>query len=347
MVDVRLDSGWELPPISDDAKLATYLTKGAPANRQAVFDSLDGIALPPVVAEGQTEMQDIIGEELVEAQAGRKTVEEALDERRRAHQRGNRRLRPPSSGSRGGKPGPGTRSPLLLATTIIDTEVVSPCLPCPPSPIAPRWRRSPSRVAPSSCRCRMPAAPIRPAPPSRPTRATPGSATERSSPTAMSAAGEVDVGRARSSDWCARAMVARARRGRADRGGGRGRATRCPTSEMLPTRFTLERRASASDDWWDFQLDGYGTWLWAAVAHAERHGAVARAVARGLRAHRRLPGVARGTARATTGGRSTSSRSTSRPSAASWRASGPPRARACSTPSAARRRSRPRMRRSS
>lgn len=79
MIDVRLDSGWELPPISDESKLATYLEKGAPANRQAVFDSLDGIALPPVVAKGQAEMQDIITEELVEAQAGRKTVQEALD----------------------------------------------------------------------------------------------------------------------------------------------------------------------------------------------------------------------------------------------------------------------------
>ena len=78
MVQARLDSGWELPPISDEAQLATYLDKGAPANRQAVFDSLDGIALPPVVAVGQSEMQDILGEELVEAQAGRKTVEEAL-----------------------------------------------------------------------------------------------------------------------------------------------------------------------------------------------------------------------------------------------------------------------------
>ncbi len=75
----RLDAGWELPPISDEAELATYLEKGDPANRQAVFDSLNEIALPPVVAEGQTEMQDIMGEELVEAQAGRKTVQEALD----------------------------------------------------------------------------------------------------------------------------------------------------------------------------------------------------------------------------------------------------------------------------
>ena len=78
MVDTRLDAGWELPPVADEAALATYLEKDAPANRQAVFDSLDGVALPPVVANGQTEMQDIIGEELVEAQAGRKCVEEAL-----------------------------------------------------------------------------------------------------------------------------------------------------------------------------------------------------------------------------------------------------------------------------
>lgn len=78
MVDIRLESGWELPPISDEATLATYLEKDKPANRQAVFDSLENIALPPVVAEGQTEMQDIMTEELIEAQAGRKTVEEAL-----------------------------------------------------------------------------------------------------------------------------------------------------------------------------------------------------------------------------------------------------------------------------
>ena len=78
MVQARLDSGWELPPISDEAELATYLEKGDPQNRQAVFDSLDGVALPPVVAKGQQEMQDIMTEELVEAQAGRKSVEQAL-----------------------------------------------------------------------------------------------------------------------------------------------------------------------------------------------------------------------------------------------------------------------------
>ncbi len=78
MVQTRLDAGWELPPVADESALSAFLTKGDPANRQAVFDSLDGIALPPVVATGQTEMQDIMGEELVEAQAGRKSVEDAL-----------------------------------------------------------------------------------------------------------------------------------------------------------------------------------------------------------------------------------------------------------------------------
>ncbi|MCY7304351.1 MAG: sugar ABC transporter substrate-binding protein, partial [Thermoleophilia bacterium] len=78
MVETRLDAGWELPPVSDDSLLASYLGKGAPANRQAVFDSLENVALPPIVAEGQTEMQDIVSEELTEAAAGRKSVEEAV-----------------------------------------------------------------------------------------------------------------------------------------------------------------------------------------------------------------------------------------------------------------------------
>lgn len=44
-----------------------------------------------------------------------------------------------------------------------------------------------------------------------------------------------------------------------------------PSEQMLPARFTLDGELG-DDDWWDFQLDGYGTWLWAAGAHAKRHG---------------------------------------------------------------------------
>ena len=78
MVDIRLTAGWELPAISDEALLATYLDQGAPDNRQAVFDSLDGIALPPVIGANQAEMQDIVGAQLTEAAAGRMSVEDAI-----------------------------------------------------------------------------------------------------------------------------------------------------------------------------------------------------------------------------------------------------------------------------
>lgn len=43
-----------------------------------------------------------------------------------------------------------------------------------------------------------------------------------------------------------------------------------PVERMLPTRFTLAG-ADGTAQWWDFQTDGYGTWLWALVAHATRH----------------------------------------------------------------------------
>jgi multiple sugar transport system substrate-binding protein len=78
MVQTRLDAGWELPAVADEEALASYLELGSPENRQAVFDSLEHVALPPVVAEGQQEMQDIVTEELVEAQSGRKSVADAL-----------------------------------------------------------------------------------------------------------------------------------------------------------------------------------------------------------------------------------------------------------------------------
>jgi multiple sugar transport system substrate-binding protein len=76
-VDTRLDSSWELPPVADEALLAPYLDQDKPANRQAVMDSLDATALPPVIAR-QTEMQDAIDKELADATAGRKSAEDAL-----------------------------------------------------------------------------------------------------------------------------------------------------------------------------------------------------------------------------------------------------------------------------
>jgi GH15 family glucan-1,4-alpha-glucosidase len=52
----------------------------------------------------------------------------------------------------------------------------------------------------------------------------------------------------------------------------RNRAGAAPTlDEMLPTRFTFSGE-NGSDPWWDFQTDGYGTWLWAVTEHSRRHG---------------------------------------------------------------------------
>ena len=62
-VDTRLASSWELPAVDDGGAFDEYLTIAPPDNRQAVFDSLDNIALPPVI-ERQAEMQEIVGQAL-------------------------------------------------------------------------------------------------------------------------------------------------------------------------------------------------------------------------------------------------------------------------------------------
>lgn len=77
MVTARLKTSWELPPVAAISKLSSYLSAGKPANRQAVFDSLNATVLPPVV-ERQQEMQDAVTKQLTEAAAGRMTVEAAV-----------------------------------------------------------------------------------------------------------------------------------------------------------------------------------------------------------------------------------------------------------------------------
>jgi len=83
MADTRLSTSWELPPVADESLLAPYLEQDKPANRAAVMESLESVALPPVIAR-QAEMQDAITKELGEAAAGRKSVEEALADAKKA-----------------------------------------------------------------------------------------------------------------------------------------------------------------------------------------------------------------------------------------------------------------------
>jgi GH15 family glucan-1,4-alpha-glucosidase len=72
-------------------------------------------------------------------------------------------------------------------------------------------------------------------------------------------------------EWCAGVLVARAasieRHVRARRAG-----EHVDQAELLHCRYTTDG-AEAPEEWWNFQLDGYGTWLWALGRHVERHGA--------------------------------------------------------------------------
>ncbi|MFJ9968536.1 ABC transporter substrate-binding protein [Streptomyces avermitilis] len=75
----RVDSSWELPPLADTSKVASYLGAGKPANRQAIFDSLNQQATAPVVAK-QQQMEDIVNNALTNAAAGRTDVAKALSQ---------------------------------------------------------------------------------------------------------------------------------------------------------------------------------------------------------------------------------------------------------------------------
>jgi multiple sugar transport system substrate-binding protein len=77
-VETRLASSWELPAVADDAAFASYLEITPPENREAVFEALDNIALPPVI-ERQTEMQDIVGQALESIVSDGTDIQEALD----------------------------------------------------------------------------------------------------------------------------------------------------------------------------------------------------------------------------------------------------------------------------
>lgn len=78
-VQQRLEGNWELPAVFDESLLAPYLEQSPPANRQAVFDSLDAVVVPPVVAK-QQQLQDTVTQALERAVLGQVDVATALDE---------------------------------------------------------------------------------------------------------------------------------------------------------------------------------------------------------------------------------------------------------------------------
>lgn len=86
---------------------------------------------------------------------------------------------------------------------------------------------------------------------------------------AMSRAGDVESAE-RFFGWCTRVIEARG--ARIESLVERGRAgDPIDPDEFLPTRYTVDGEESR-EEWTDFQLDGYGTWLWALEVHGRRHG---------------------------------------------------------------------------
>jgi multiple sugar transport system substrate-binding protein len=76
---IRVDAGWELPAVTYPDVLEAYLAMKPPANRQAVFDSLEFLVTPPVI-EQFAEMADIMGLHLKAAAEGAKTPAQALED---------------------------------------------------------------------------------------------------------------------------------------------------------------------------------------------------------------------------------------------------------------------------
>ncbi len=86
---------------------------------------------------------------------------------------------------------------------------------------------------------------------------------------AMSRAGQIASAEAFFA-WCSRVLSAR--EARIDALIARQQAGEAiDAAEFLHARYTLDGEESG-EEWTDFQLDGYGAWLWALDAHRRRHG---------------------------------------------------------------------------
>lgn len=74
-------------------------------------------------------------------------------------------------------------------------------------------------------------------------------------------------------DWCAGVITDRTER--IDGLLRRSAAGRdIPSGDLLPARYRLDGTDAddPAEQWWNFQLDGYGMWLWAARQHVLRYG---------------------------------------------------------------------------
>lgn len=76
--ETRVEASWELPAITNDDILSPYLEQTPPENREAVFEALDSLVLPPVV-ENWSRISDVTNQEFEKALNGDQTPEEVLN----------------------------------------------------------------------------------------------------------------------------------------------------------------------------------------------------------------------------------------------------------------------------
>lgn len=80
-VKLRIEKGWSVPAIADEAAMADYYKLGKPESRKVVNEALDSLVLPPVGPQPEkwNEITAAVGEELDKAKLGKITAKEALD----------------------------------------------------------------------------------------------------------------------------------------------------------------------------------------------------------------------------------------------------------------------------
>lgn len=77
VAELRVENSWELPAVTDEEILQPYLEQTPPENREAVFNALDTLVLPPVV-ENWSQINDVTNQEFEKALNGSKSTEDVL-----------------------------------------------------------------------------------------------------------------------------------------------------------------------------------------------------------------------------------------------------------------------------
>lgn len=77
-IEQRVASSWNLAALKDQSKFTEWLQDAPPANKAAVLLAGRDAVFPPTLTGKQTELQDILNEELTAVTSGTKTAEQAI-----------------------------------------------------------------------------------------------------------------------------------------------------------------------------------------------------------------------------------------------------------------------------